>query len=157
MSSLYLNLIPCVLCTFPLTSLTVHFAVLLSAQQCKVKGEFKSMQGQEQLCRLPSLSASVPPLQVVYNNLCPQWNEFFRVSVCHYAKKLLFRVKDQGGRRGGRHSRPPSTQQTPATPKQRRPFLLTCLFSICSLASLNAAPSLLCRYQAERGRHIRAD
>ena len=35
--------------------------------------------------------------QVIYNNLCPQWNEFFRVSVCHYAKRLLFRVKDQGG------------------------------------------------------------
>ena len=34
-------------------------------------------------------------LQVIYNNLCPQWNEFFRVSVCHYAKKLHFRVKDQ--------------------------------------------------------------
>ena len=33
--------------------------------------------------------------QVIYNNLCPQWNEFFRVSVCHYAKKLHFRVKDQ--------------------------------------------------------------
>ena len=33
--------------------------------------------------------------QVIYNNLCPQWNEFFRVSVCHYAKSLSFRIKDQ--------------------------------------------------------------
>ena len=32
---------------------------------------------------------------MIYNNLCPQWNEFFRVSVCHHAKRLLFRVKDQ--------------------------------------------------------------
>ena len=32
---------------------------------------------------------------MIYNNLCPQWNEFFRVSVCHYAKRLVFRVKDQ--------------------------------------------------------------
>lgn len=34
-------------------------------------------------------------LQVIYNNLFPQWNEFFRVSVCHHAKKIIFRVKDQ--------------------------------------------------------------
>ena len=27
--------------------------------------------------------------------MCPQWNEFFRVSVCHYAKVLSFRIKDQ--------------------------------------------------------------
>lgn len=32
---------------------------------------------------------------VIYNNLCPQWNEFFRVSVCHHAKRLVFRIKDQ--------------------------------------------------------------
>ena len=32
---------------------------------------------------------------MIYNNLCPQWNEFFRVSVCHYAKVLSFRIKDQ--------------------------------------------------------------
>ena len=32
---------------------------------------------------------------MIYNNLCPQWNEYFRVSVCHQAKKLVFRVKDQ--------------------------------------------------------------
>lgn len=40
-------------------------------------------------------STRIITTSVVYNNLCPQWNEFFRVSVCHYAKKLLFRVKDQ--------------------------------------------------------------
>lgn len=36
-------------------------------------------------------STRIITTSVIYNNLCPQWNEFFRVSVCHYAKKLLFR------------------------------------------------------------------
>eukprot|EP00094_Tigriopus_californicus_P007112 TCALIF_06847-PA protein Name:"Similar to PLD1 Phospholipase D alpha 1 (Oryza sativa subsp. japonica)" AED:0.00 eAED:0.00 QI:0/0.87/0.66/0.88/1/1/9/545/745 len=34
-------------------------------------------------------------MKVIYNNLFPQWNELFRVSVCHHAKKIIFRVKDQ--------------------------------------------------------------
>ena len=48
------------------------------------------------MCIFPKLTFPSSIFQVVYNNLCPQWNEFFRVSVCHYAKRLLFRVKDQG-------------------------------------------------------------
>ena len=41
------------------------------------------------MCIFPKLTFPSSIFQVVYNNLCPQWNEFFRVSVCHYAKRLL--------------------------------------------------------------------
>ncbi|CAB4065983.1 PLD1_2 [Lepeophtheirus salmonis] len=40
-------------------------------------------------------STRIISTSVIYNNLHPQWNEYFRVMVCHHAKKLLFRVKDQ--------------------------------------------------------------
>ena len=39
--------------------------------------------------------ARIAKTSVIDNNLNPEWNEFYRIEVCHHAEYLIFDVKDK--------------------------------------------------------------
>ena len=39
--------------------------------------------------------AKIAKTSVILNNLNPEWNEFYRIDVCHHAELLTFDVRDK--------------------------------------------------------------